>query len=533
MQRLIRIGSRKSELARLQAKLVGQAIESKGFSVEYVFREAPGDINLTNPLWQMPQVGVFTSFLHDYLVKGEVDVLVHSWKDLPIDPSPDSEVVATLPREDVRDLFMLKKDSLKQAWHTGELVVLTSSPRRQYNLKDFLPKIIPRIKTIDYIANLPVQQTPPSITFRDVRGNIQTRMKKLFLNDNSDQSPPDALVVAKAAVDRFLSAESEEFSLARKTVRETLDNCFWSVLPISANPTAAAQGALALEISNTCSREIRDLITSLNCKETFSACELERKVLKSLGGGCHQKIGCSVLPREYGNIFSLRGLTPTGQDVNVFEVRNNNKETEEHDKCVNPKIVCVGGKHGVSLFDRISLDNSELVNRLDTSTALYVSKAEALPEIVESEISNSIVWTAGVASWIKLASRGVWVNGCSDGLGESDDIGLSSIIGDMKWVKLTHKDGNRNDHMETIATYKLIETDDIKKSELSEASHIFWSSGSAFKRALEINPDIVNKHHGCGPGHTFRILCEYVPKHKITVTLNFEEFRRKNTRKQV
>src|SRR6266513_4951984 len=84
------------------------------------------------------------------------------------------------------------------------------------------------------------------------------------------------------------------------------------VLPLRENPSAPAQGALAVEISRQ-RTDIRELLASLNCSDTFSAVLSEREILRSYGGGCHQKIGASVIRRAFGEITFSRGLTDDGQ----------------------------------------------------------------------------------------------------------------------------------------------------------------------------------------------------------------------------
>ena len=496
LNRAIRIGSRKSDLARLQAMLVGDLLRKRGHSVEFIFKEAPGDINLSNPLWQMPEVGVFTSFLHEYLLKDEVDVVVHSWKDLPIDPHPGAEVVASLPREDSRDLLLVRKDVTDRK----NLVVLTSSPRRQHNLKDFLSHAVPGVSSVE---------------FKDVRGNIQTRMNKLC--DPKRQEGANALIVAKAAVDRFLSAEHSDFQVARETVRNTLNSCQWAVLPLSVNPTAAAQGALALEISSSAGAELRNAITALNDAETFNACTLERETLKKYGGGCHQKIGCSVLNRKYGNIFSVRGLQPDGVAIDDFKIL-----TPPLRLNVAPgKIGSVGGKSGVQWFSR---ENLEASINLSNSTGLFVAKADALPNMpVPLDVA---VWTAGVDSWLRLAARGIWVNGCSDRLGEGEGFGIDLIDKPRSWIKVTHDKTVGDSWMEIVPTYRLVERDDAVIPK--EWTHVYWASGSAFEAAVARDLEISSRvTHGCGPGHTFDALAKKIPREKIILALSFEEFRKK------
>jgi hydroxymethylbilane synthase len=145
----INIGSRKSDLARLQAYRVGEAIQKKlgSGSVEIIFhfKESLGDKNLTDPLWKMPEKGVFTEDFYQDLLTGQVDMVVHSWKDLPTEGKPETEIYATLPRADQRDLLLVKKNHLHKVQQQGCIKIFSSSPRRFYNLEPFLKKVIPAV----------------------------------------------------------------------------------------------------------------------------------------------------------------------------------------------------------------------------------------------------------------------------------------------------------------------------------------------------------------------------------------------------
>ena len=143
--------------------------------------------------------------------------------------------------------------------------------------------------------------------FTPVRGNIQTRVRKLL-----EMEAADALIVAKAAFDRLLAAEREEFAEGRAFLRKALASLDWMVLPLSLNPTpAAAQGALAIEVR----RDRADLLKRLegiNHAPSFEAVQRERAILAGHGGGCHQAIGVDVQLRPYGTLLSLRGKTDAG-----------------------------------------------------------------------------------------------------------------------------------------------------------------------------------------------------------------------------
>ena len=221
----VRIISRKSHLAQIQAEIVGNKIieQFPNIEIEYIHKETQGDIDLNTPLSEMPEIGVFTNDIRNELINLNADLAVHSWKDLPVEMEPGTEISATLDRADLRDILLFKKSSIQKK----EISLLTSSPRRKENLSRFLPKALP--------------SQPDKLEFKEVRGNILTRIKKLM---NSDS---DGLVMAKAALDRIIKNESKRFLTEKKEIIKVFEDLSWMILPVSENPAAPAQGALAIE----------------------------------------------------------------------------------------------------------------------------------------------------------------------------------------------------------------------------------------------------------------------------------------------
>jgi hydroxymethylbilane synthase len=246
------LAARRSELARIQALQVGHALEQANpqLTIEYSFHESLGDRNQNDPLWQMPEKGVFTQDLREGLIAGRYDLAVHSWKDLAIEDDGATEIAATLPRADMRDLLLIRADRWSEIARTGRLKILTSSPRRSFNLDSFLPRALP--------AKI------GELIFEPVRGNVPTRVRKMW------EPGADGLIVAKAAIDRLLETDCAEFAETKSALRDVLWKCRWMVLPLRANPAAPAQGALAVEIKSE-RAELRQLLASINCAATFQA----------------------------------------------------------------------------------------------------------------------------------------------------------------------------------------------------------------------------------------------------------------------
>lgn len=498
------VAARQSDLAKLQAYQVAKAIIEKNpeVKVEFQFRASLGDLNQHDPLWKMPERGVFTEDFVQDLETGKCDMVVHSWKDLPTEPRKNSQIVATLPRVDLRDVLLYRKDRLKKTLEGGSshLRVLTSSPRRAYNLAPFLKEYLPF--------------TPSEVEFVSVRGNIPTRLKKLLSED------ADALVVAKAALDRLLSSTQEEFAETRAGMRDVLDQCEFMVLPLSLNPTAAAQGALAIEIKNGRS-DLVTLLKSIHCEKTFEAVNAERKILSGYGGGCHQKIGISILPRDYGNVTFLRGLTDSGEVLNRSDITRSGQAERVEEKSLwpnDPKESFFFNREAVVIKTA----------KLEAADLVWIARENAWPEGLS--LHGKVVWCAGLQTWKKLAARGLWVNGTSDSLGESELPLIDILVGrTVKMTKLTHAESPEIAPMSNLATYKLVPKASASAiaSQFEGKTHFFWMSGSTFDEAVKHQPWVRNANHACGPGHTYTHLRKTLGADaKIEIHLGYEAWKR-------
>jgi hydroxymethylbilane synthase len=497
----VTIASRRSDLARIQAFQVGEALRSAHPEIEinYSFHESLGDKNLNDPLWKMPEKGVFTQDFRAGLLRGDFDLVVHSWKDLAIEVDPDTEIVATLPRADPRDLLLVRRDRWSEVERRGVMSILTSSPRRAYNLESFLRDALP--------AKI------NELKFENVRGNVQTRVGKLLAQN------VDGLIVAKAAIDRLLAARGvselpavaggptspshDEFAETREFLRAALSQCRWMVLPLSANPSAPAQGALAIEISRK-REDIRELVAPLNCFETYSVVERERAILRGYGGGCHQKIGVSVVRREFGEITFLRGLTDAGQVLNNCILKPSNPQL--------PKISKEEMWPLESSDARLFTSEKIEADQPSGAVSLWIAKSDALPENWTTG-DRQIIWTSGLQTWKRLAERGVWVNGSAESLGEHEPTRIETIAGsEIQWLKLTHDHGYEGD-IPMLATYRLVPRDG--GLDLAGRNHFFWKSGSSFEYALSQNSWLKEMSHYCGPGNTQRILRKHGVEPKV------------------
>ena len=493
----IKILSRKSKLAVIQARQVGKKIEENfsNIKVEYIEKKTSGDIDLQTPLSEMGSAGVFTDDLRNDLIANKCDLAVHSWKDLPLDLGSLTVLAGSLKRADQRDIFFIKKNRKTSINKTKRIKILSSSPRRIYNLESFVKDFLPfKLEEIN---------------FENIRGNIPSRFKK-FLEGNAD-----GLVMAKAAADRLLNNPIKEFNETAKIMRKNIDQCLWTITPLSQNPTSPAQGALGIEVLKD-NKELIRMIRKISDEETINCVNQERKVLQEYGGGCHQKIGVSYFETHFGTMQAKKGETEEG--VNFYEWKKHNSFTTLEKK-VSADQVYPSSLKNYNLFRRQSIPDSIDKIKKIFNYCIWISRSSALP--IEAQIhSTNIVWTSGIKTWKSLAARGIWVNGTSDGLGENVD----PDIGDLTinpWIKLTHKLAPKTKIKEAVHTYLLKELpiDD----RIVDKKFFYWMSSSAFNYVLSQYPEIINQYHACGPGNTYETIKKVLkdPK-RLEVVLTYD-----------
>jgi hydroxymethylbilane synthase len=466
------IAARKSDLARLQAYQVGAALEKAHphVQVQFHFRESLGDLNQVNPLWQMPEKGVFTEDFVSGLESGEFDMVVHSWKDLPTEVRVKTFVAATMKRADSRDVLLVRKAAFEEKRDVFR--VLSSSPRRSYFLQKAWARLAPK--------------GTPGLEFHSVRGNIPTRLLKLH------EGQGEALLVAKAALDRLLSSDKPEFLEAQQTLRKVLNDCKFMVIPWQIQPPAPAQGALAIEIRRN-RKDVHQLLQAIHCPDTFAAAEWERSQLATFGGGCHLKLGALQMKTHAQTIKIVMGAPPQGEPVeNMWLEKSPEKAL----------IRALVDQRHLAAFRTEDFFNVQESSSPSSATAFFVSHKRAWSERFRSQAQ--LIWTSGLATWETLAAQGVWVNGSAEGWGESRP-NVDELAGQkVAWNKLSH-DLAPEDAIPKVTTYRLVARTELEPAileKLKTATHFFWHSGSLFDAAAKWVPELKNKHHSSGLGAT-------------------------------
>ncbi len=260
MSRVIRIGTRDSELALWQAKTVQKQLADLGYPSELLPVKSTGDLILDKPLYELGITGVFTKTLDVAMLKGEVDIAVHSMKDVPTLLPQGIVEAAVLKRANVNDVLIHKGT----ADFSEEATIATGSLRRQ---AQWLHKY-------------------PNHKLVDLRGNVNTRLQKL--KDNNWQGA----IFAAAGLERIGLTPEEVISLD------------WMI-------PAPAQGAMlvvAMENDTYC----KEALGQLNDPITELCVHIERDFLRKLEGGCTAPIGALARLENdkinfEGVLFSLDG----------------------------------------------------------------------------------------------------------------------------------------------------------------------------------------------------------------------------------
>lgn len=243
MNKPIRIGTRDSQLATWQAETVSKKLEDAGHTTEIIFVKSEGDLDLTTPLPEMGGKGVFTKALDDALLSDQIDLAVHSYKDLPTENPLPLKVAAVLEREDPRDSLVAPDGIDFLDDETLEAVIATSSNRRK---AQWLHRY-------------------PNHKITNIRGNVNTRLKKVEENE------------WHGAI--FAAAGLKRIDLEHH-ISQYLD---WMV-------PAPAQGAMAVMIRED-DEEIESIVSSLNHPETALCTEIERELLNEMEAGCSAPVG--------------------------------------------------------------------------------------------------------------------------------------------------------------------------------------------------------------------------------------------------
>ena len=260
-QKVIRIGTRDSELALWQARTVEKKLNELGYKTEIIAVKSTGDIILNKPLYQLGITGIFTKTLDAAMINAQVDIAVHSMKDVPTALPIGIVQVAVLERANEKDILVYKNNL---DFLTGNGIIATGSLRRQ----------------AQWLHKYPTHKVV------DLRGNVNLRMQKL------NESDWNGAVFAAAGLER-IGLKPEKF------------------IPLDWMIPAPAQGAMVI-VAMANDEFCKEAVSELNDLETDICTYIERQFLKTLEGGCTAPIGAFAKFTEdtiefKGALFSLEG----------------------------------------------------------------------------------------------------------------------------------------------------------------------------------------------------------------------------------
>ncbi len=292
---MIRIGTRASQLALWQANLAKTQLEKLGYQAQIIGITSTGDEVLDKPLHQIGGFGLFTKTLDNAMLRGEIDIAVHSLKDVPTTLHEKIAQAAVLKRANISDVLVLKTnaDFLK---NQESAIIATGSLRRK---AQWLHKY-------------------PTHTITELRGNVNTRLQKLIDNDWN------GTIFAAAGLERIELLPENHVMLD------------WMI-------PAPAQGAI-MATALKADTEILEICAQINHKETEIAVAVERQFMKTLEGGCTAPIGGNA--KITGETISFKGILIAIDGSEKVEVEKSVPLSEWHNlgKICAEEVLNNGGR---------------------------------------------------------------------------------------------------------------------------------------------------------------------------------------------
>lgn len=242
----IKIGTRKSKLALAQTNMVVNEIKKyfPSINIEVVHFTTKGDKVLNKPLINIGGKGVFVTEIEDALINKEIDLAVHSAKDLPLKLQDNLTISAVLKRGNYRDTLVTVKS--KEIDFSREIIIGTGSNRRKLAFKNLYP----------------------NATFKDIRGNVDTRLNKLYNGEY------DGIILAMAGLERLDLLSESRFTFTLFDYKEFVP--------------APCQGIIAIESRNN---DLTEILSKINHKDTFYSFQTERHILNILNADCGMPLG--------------------------------------------------------------------------------------------------------------------------------------------------------------------------------------------------------------------------------------------------
>jgi hydroxymethylbilane synthase len=500
------IACRGSWLSLAQAELFIQKVRGvfPTLQLEIKIIETSGDREQSVPLHLVEGKDFFTREIQEALNNGEADFAVHSMKDVSSLDFFTAGQYAVIDRELLQDVAIFNPGITTKLQRGETITIGTSSPRRSNMATGFLRKALPQL------SNIPV-----TVVAESIRGNVDTRLQKLHNNQY------DGIILAAAGLNRLL-----RFPPAKEKVSTLLQHKKLMLLPLFECPPAAGQGAIVAEASNENSDAIA-VLNAVNNESLTEAIKRERVYAQRYGYGCSQQFGVFHLDTGSISFTYASGKTDAAGSFTEWDF----DAVPE----VNGKQLFSSTDHMKSFF---SYQYSDVLEIDENAAAFFISSYKVVhSEKIRNQIENKRVWASGTKTWYDLAKKGIWVEGCADGLGfnflsqvfkcplTAIDTGRLQILTNNSSKAHWLKDG-----LNAAGTYELEgNLPEAIKKEIANADIIFWTSYQQYELCKQFLKAGVE--HVCPSGKTAALLKEAGLNPVIFPTIkSFIDWRKKTAR---
>ena len=262
-------------------------------------------------------------------------------------------------------------------------------------------------------------------------------------------------------------------------------------------------------------RKTEKILKKINHLPSLDDCQRERKYLYKWGGGCNLDVGVTI-----ENILNEKILFAQGKD-NQTKKYFKEKKYLNNKKVKKVKIIFPSSLSKYQMFQR----NLHEFNKTVKNKNVLATRSEFKEFKSLKSVSNLI--TSGVSSWKKISKMGILVNSSLDSFGENYRETENFYKDNQKpTYKLTYEGNMLNKKFPVISHYSLVPLiNDNTIDNLFVAESFYWMSFSAFKLAIQLRPEILNKRNSCGPGQTYLQISKFIPKNQLNVYLTYDDFK--------
>lgn len=498
MNGAFKVVCRGSWLSLAQAELFKNQLRSVApeADIAIVIKETEGDRNTDQVLQNVEGKDFFTKDIQDFLNSGQADFAVHSLKDVSGEDFFGTNQFAIIERGDPRDVVLFNSDVTAKIAAGETVTVGTSSPRRTLMATRFLAEALPQIGA------------KPRLEAKPVRGNVDTRLRKLH------ERQYDGIILAAAGLNRLL-----KFGPSRHEVQSLLRGKKIMVLPFFDCPPAPGQGAIVAEANGKNAEAIR-LLAQLSKKNVAAAVTAERTLARKYGSGCHQQFG--VLHIDTAGLSFTFGAG----------LHNSHGQLVPFQECAweSPRDQFLHAVFSADVVEEHHVMKQKFLLNREVS-AVFVDRLPQ-PGVDLGQVNR--LWVGDTATWLALAKKGFWVEGCADGLGlnfiapwldtplldlpKSEVLVLAEATEERYWEE---------DGWNAISTAEIsIRLLPGAAEKLRAADFVFWTNAAHYTVCKKLLGEKIQ--HGCLPGSTAWWLERQKVGHYLFPGMNaFHEWRTK------